>query len=467
MSIYATYDQFSGITPTDVVTASSNLADNAVVRGDGGGRGVQDSGVLIDDSDVMSGITQLNVDNIRIDGNTISSTDTDGNINLEPDGAGVIVSSGLTGMLSSNGASGFVARTLSVDSGEGLTISNADGTAGNPSYGISDFLRWRPSLVENIGISYSAGTFTVHGADGSALSATNPARITLWDRANFGQLVTYTITANQSFEDAAGTSEITGNLFGLTTGVATSVDVPFFLYACPNDAEDSITFGISRIPHLQNAPAIANLGNPSTATADVQFSIFLIENVTLDDYDGNPVLCIGSFRMRMDASDDWTVQALDTQDGIGKFNEQRIFQGLAGQFGANSGTFTLNNGGTAPVFGTNAQQYMITRDGYAYVNTSLREDAGTDGVGAVDARVAIPFQTTNLLGGVGGQFPTASHLVVGGGANNIAIVWFQAGVNFVEFYRTGTTVDDQWQWNDFTNGFRSIIFSAYYKIRVS
>lgn len=34
--------------------------------------------------------TQLNVDNMRIDGNTLSSTDTDGDINITPDGAGEV-----------------------------------------------------------------------------------------------------------------------------------------------------------------------------------------------------------------------------------------------------------------------------------------------------------------------------------------------------------------------------------------
>ena len=36
-------------------------------------------------------LDQINVDNIKIDGNTISSTDTDGDINITPDGAGQIV----------------------------------------------------------------------------------------------------------------------------------------------------------------------------------------------------------------------------------------------------------------------------------------------------------------------------------------------------------------------------------------
>ena len=36
---------------TGDVTSSSNLTDNAILRGDGGAKGTQTSGVLIDDSD--------------------------------------------------------------------------------------------------------------------------------------------------------------------------------------------------------------------------------------------------------------------------------------------------------------------------------------------------------------------------------------------------------------------------------
>jgi hypothetical protein len=43
------------------VTAASNLTDNAIVRGDGGAKGVQTSGVLIDDSDVVSGMVGLSI----------------------------------------------------------------------------------------------------------------------------------------------------------------------------------------------------------------------------------------------------------------------------------------------------------------------------------------------------------------------------------------------------------------------
>lgn len=76
---------------TDKVEKAASSTDNAVARFDGtDGDTVQNSGITIDDSNVLSGVTQLNVDNIRVDGNTISSTDTDGDINLAPDGSGIV-----------------------------------------------------------------------------------------------------------------------------------------------------------------------------------------------------------------------------------------------------------------------------------------------------------------------------------------------------------------------------------------
>lgn len=70
-----------GVSGLDTADGGTALADNVVVRGDGT-MGIQGSGVSISDADVVSGATQLNVDNLRLDGNTLSSTNTDGDINL-------------------------------------------------------------------------------------------------------------------------------------------------------------------------------------------------------------------------------------------------------------------------------------------------------------------------------------------------------------------------------------------------
>lgn len=70
----------------------SSTTDEALVRTDGtSGDLLQDSGITVDNSDVMSGITQLNVDNLRLDGNTLSATDTNGSVTFLPDGFGTLV----------------------------------------------------------------------------------------------------------------------------------------------------------------------------------------------------------------------------------------------------------------------------------------------------------------------------------------------------------------------------------------
>jgi len=80
-----------GLADTSLQEIASST-DNAVVRWNGtGGNAVQSSSVTIDDSNVVSGATQLNVDNLRLDGNVISSTDTNGNITLTPNGTGTVV----------------------------------------------------------------------------------------------------------------------------------------------------------------------------------------------------------------------------------------------------------------------------------------------------------------------------------------------------------------------------------------
>jgi hypothetical protein len=68
----------------------SETNDNRIARTDGNGDTLQGSLVSIDDAGVVSGATQLNVDNIRLDDNTISSTDTNGNIIIDPNGTGVV-----------------------------------------------------------------------------------------------------------------------------------------------------------------------------------------------------------------------------------------------------------------------------------------------------------------------------------------------------------------------------------------
>lgn len=90
------------VTATDEAIARYNLTTGELI---------QDSSVTITDAGVMSGATQLNVDNLRLDGNTLSSTDTNGNINLTPNGTGHVVM-----------------KTMQASGSDGIILYNSGGT---------------------------------------------------------------------------------------------------------------------------------------------------------------------------------------------------------------------------------------------------------------------------------------------------------------------------------------------------
>lgn len=73
------------------VVGPASATDNALARFDlTTGKLIQNGVVTESDAGALAGITQLDVDNLRLDGNTISSTNTNGNIELVPNGTGLI-----------------------------------------------------------------------------------------------------------------------------------------------------------------------------------------------------------------------------------------------------------------------------------------------------------------------------------------------------------------------------------------
>lgn len=105
------------------VSASSNITDNAIVRGDGGSKGVQDSGILIDDSDNMTG-----VNSITLTEKAVGSTPSSGNLDLYADSTTSLPmakNDAGTEMQLSNG----VYKTISFNAG-GLTPRTTNGATG-------------------------------------------------------------------------------------------------------------------------------------------------------------------------------------------------------------------------------------------------------------------------------------------------------------------------------------------------
>lgn len=253
-----------------------------------------------------------------------------------------------------------------------------------------------PSLqigVDNLGITYSGGTFSITSADGSALSGSNPAYVTL-PSTTAGEIVQIEITANQTFIDDTGASTIIGNLFGTSTGISWDFEMPFFIYAVVNDSLNAISFMISRIPHAQVAPGAANIGKTGSAVASTQGSFFALANPTVTDYENNPCICIGSFRMTKSASDDWTVASLALTDGIGLYQEAKTFIFPPNQFGAAVDTYFIETGGdTAPVY-SNYSSIFYTIDKIGRVNFYFSINSAflaTAGAGSNNLTLVSPY----------------------------------------------------------------------------
>lgn len=112
------------------VVGPAGATDEALVRFDGvTGKLVQNSVGLLTDAGAMSGLTQLDVDNLRLDGNTLSSTDVNGNINLTPNGTGDVVLVGVT-VSDTNTVSGVTQLDVDNIRIDGNTIISTD-AAGN------------------------------------------------------------------------------------------------------------------------------------------------------------------------------------------------------------------------------------------------------------------------------------------------------------------------------------------------
>ncbi|MCE2928006.1 MAG: hypothetical protein LW817_00060, partial [Candidatus Caenarcaniphilales bacterium] len=81
------YNLTNGATAINNVTATSNITDNVLVRGDGGAKGIQGSGITIDDTDNITGVTSIAAGTVN--GVTFDGDFTNGSV-LFSNAAGVI-----------------------------------------------------------------------------------------------------------------------------------------------------------------------------------------------------------------------------------------------------------------------------------------------------------------------------------------------------------------------------------------
>lgn len=327
------------------------------------------------------------------------------------------------------GSTGAAPVASTLTAGNNITIINGSGSTTIAS-GASNVVG-----VTNIGVSYAAGIFSITSSNGSALSAGNPGYVTIPSLLNPGQLVTISITANQTFQDnASGGSFLAGNSFGVTSTGTYNQDMPFFIYAVLNLTETAINFAFSRIPHLRFTPNATTMGKQGSAVASTQSSMFLFGNPTVANFSSASTYSIGAFRMQSTAAvADWTVQALNQHDGIGNWEDDQTFIIPTGSFGASTGSFFANNGGTAPIWTNQVNAYKITKFGIMHAWCNMITLSNTP-AGAVTAQMAIPFISLSL--NIGG-FNLGGNAVISQAGVNQNLGVFQAQTNLCQFSLTG------------------------------
>lgn len=265
-----------------------------------------------------------------------------------------------------------------------------------------------PGWVSNLGLSLSGGVLSVVDAQGAALTPANPGWVTVKSTTG-GLLKSLKVTDTLFFnDDANASSDLTNLGFGITETVDWAQDVPFYLYVANKSNLDidttdgSSVFFIARNPTFATTPSSADdIGDIGAIPVnDSQNVILIMADVTVANYTSLPCQLIGCFRMQWSTTtDDWTVQSLGAADGLSQEALDATFKTRwtfpLGQNGAASGTYLHDNGGTAPVFTTNEYYYTMDRYGFCSTEIYLNGDGGTDGAGAVQSSIALPYYYTN------------------------------------------------------------------------
>lgn len=328
-----------------------------------------------------------------------------------------------------------------------------------------------PGWISNLGISLSGGTLSIVDAQGATLTDENPGFVTV-PSTTAGQMVTLKVTVGGSFnDDSHASSHLTNFGFGITETAAWANDMPFFLYVINrgnsdiDGADGSSVFCLARNPAMATSPSSGNnIGDQgANPVTDDQTSILIMDDVTVANYTSLPAQITGGIRMQWSTvTDDWTVQTLGNKDGLGHRQLDKListwFTMPLAQNGAATGTYIKANGGTAPIFTTNNYFYKPNLLGDCYLAINLSGDGGTDGAGAVDTQIALPYSSvetfTAFIGPGHGVDPT-------NGQQGIVLQTLSTPGTSAVFQRDTNSAN--MQNGDFTNGSRSIGATGFYR----
>ncbi len=322
--------------------------------------------------------------------------------------------------------------------------------------------------VYNIGCSLNAGVFKLTQANGNDFGINNDERgYVVIPSIIQGRYVKLDVTsASHAFEDATASSDLIGENFGTSSGIAWGSVRPFMIYAVnADDTSANLKFAISPKPNFYNSPtgsSIAYHHAPMSAHSDNGMFFLTATNVTAT-HAIKPSIRIGCFRMSKNSSDNWTIATLATSDGINNFGcFELVDQGYGfplNQMGAEADTHGFSNGlGTAPVFLTENYRYIIDINGRCRVFIAFDGDGGIDGTGASEYFVTLPYAEVSGLSAPYG-ICRINNTVLGDSTALAYVVLNTAGFQL----RSLTAPTASYPCSNFGNGARSLITSFEFK----
>jgi uncharacterized protein (AIM24 family) len=299
----------------DVVGPVSST-DNAIARFDlTTGKIIQDSGITIDDSNVFSGATQIYVDNLRLDGNTISSTDTNGDIVLAPNGSGDVQvdadtlrvgDSGVDATIQSNGNADLILKTGNATTG---SVTLADGADGNLTVALNGTGQVivnagavgtptiAPTGDTNTGIYFPAAD-TIAFAEGGAEAMRIDSSANLQFNSGYGSVATaygcrawvnFNGTGTVAIRASGNVSSITDNGTGdYTVNFTTAMPDGNYSVTGAGRYADNSTAGAMRVVSICSVGTLANAMQTSSVRISTQF-----QNAGAEDLQ---VVCCTVFR---------------------------------------------------------------------------------------------------------------------------------------------------------------------------
>ena len=237
--IYSAISSGATVTNSGALTLANTSVTNAMLAGSIANAKLSNSSITIGSDAValgatqtdLNGITSLDVDNITIDGNTISSTNSNGNIVLDPNGTGVInVSSArITSLGTPTGGTDAATKNYVDAQLQGLDVKNS--------------VRVATTANGTLATAFANG----ETVDGITL-ATND-RILLKDQSTGSENGIYTVNASGAptrATDFDENSEVTGGTFFFVEEGTTNADNGFVM---TNDG--TVTVGTTALVFTQ------------------------------------------------------------------------------------------------------------------------------------------------------------------------------------------------------------------------